>query len=103
MGDDSVAREDDADVEPSETVRARYDWRTDDPVAAVIETVCLFADVGPTRLDPLDRHVDTDALEGLVNSAGGSDPDLAITFDWVGYRVTVRGDGEVVVRAQLGR
>jgi hypothetical protein len=70
----------------------------------VIETVCLFADVGPTRLDPLDRHVDTDALEGLVRSAEVSgDSDVAVTFDWVGYRVTVRGDGEVVVRTPLGR
>ncbi|MFC5135063.1 MULTISPECIES: HalOD1 output domain-containing protein [Haloferacaceae] len=61
---------------------------------AIVEAVSTVTGTEPTRLDPLYGVVDTDALERLVESGG---TDTEITFSFEGCRITVFGDGGVVV------
>lgn len=61
---------------------------------AIVEAVSTVTDTEPTRLDPLYDVVDTDALERLVETSG---TDTEITFSFEGCRITVFGDGGVVV------
>lgn len=73
--------------------------------ANVVAEVAALEGVEPTELDrPLQDVVDVDALECLVASAeGDSDStDLAVTFSYRGYEVTVDGTGRVIATERRG-
>ena len=73
--------------------RREYDWRTVSAVTAVLETVGSATDRSIETLPFLNDSVDPESLELLFD--GGSS-DLVVSFRYVGYRVTVHGDGWVV-------
>lgn len=50
--------------------------------------------VEATELQPLHDYVDPDALSTIIESA---DEDLTIEFSYIGYSVTVIGDGSIRV------
>lgn len=62
------------------------------PSTAVVEAVAAAERVDPPNVsDPLYESIDPDGLDGLVASAD----DVTITFSYLGYVVTVEGDGTV--------
>ncbi|MFC5277831.1 HalOD1 output domain-containing protein [Halorubrum rubrum] len=61
---------------------------------AVVEAVSTVTDTDPMRLDPLYDAVDSDALERLIESGAA---DTETTFAYEGCRITVSGNGGVVV------
>ena len=67
--------------------------------AAVVRAVADAKDVGPLDLDPLNTVVDADALDRLVDSMAvdADDPIDLVQFAYSGCRVTVVGDGSIVV------
>lgn len=78
-----------------------FDWSGDVPLStAVITVVSRVAGVDHTDLDPLNDAVDPDALDCLFDRrddgsrrAGGT-----VSFAFAGHEVTVRENGEIVVR-----
>lgn len=82
-------------------VHRRYDWTEIPPSMAVVEAVADAAGRDVTAIDPLYEHFDPDALNTLVRSNGGptADGDATVSFHFGDYRVTVAGDGGVIVRA----
>lgn len=65
---------------------------------AVVAAVANAENVSPVELTPpLYDAVDPDALEQFVASvdAGPDESDVRVTFPYVGYEVTVTGDGDV--------
>jgi hypothetical protein len=66
------------------------------PVASVVEAVAAREDVGPTDLPPLYDAVDPGLLDPLA-AAGTDDAYRRLTFEYCGYRITVRSDGGIVL------
>lgn len=65
----------------------------------VLEAVADARGTDPLELDrPLYDVVDPDALDALFAADDGTDT-LRVEFTYGGYRVTVRGDGQIGVRA----
>jgi|AntRauTorcE11898_2_1112593.scaffolds.fasta_scaffold04574_6 hypothetical protein len=81
-------------------IRAEYDWTATTPTTAVIETVAIASNRKPTGIEPLYEVIDPDALDALVRSSGAESGDdgTAVTFEFAGQCVTVRGGGAVMVR-----
>lgn len=80
-------------------VRARYDWSSTRPSAAVTESVAVAENCPPTEVDPLYDHVDPDALDAMMQSKGavGSGNITTVVFRFGEYEITVHSDGEIVV------
>ena len=91
----------------TETLSHRYDWTVTRPSTGIVELVAIAMDREPSSLQPLYDVVDPEALDLLIRSdvdAEGADQtgtspraDREVSFEYVGYRVTVRSDGEVTV------
>jgi hypothetical protein len=65
---------------------------TGKPSTNVVEAVAAAERVAPPNVPtPLYDSIDPDALDALVASAD----DVSITFSYLGYVVTVDGDGTV--------
>lgn len=62
---------------------------------SIAETVAAAAGTTPEALPPLYDSIDTEALADVVASIDG---DGTIEFSYLGYRITVSGDGFVDVR-----
>lgn len=77
---------------------AHFDWSSDTPTAAVVDTVSRLSNVDPTELDPLYYQVDTDALDELFEGTETVSRDVLVTLRWAGYNVTVSSDGTVEAR-----
>lgn len=58
----------------------------------VVEAIADTKDIPPTDLPQLNDVIDPDALNRLSNNA------CSITFEYGGYRVTVRQDAEVILQ-----
>lgn len=58
----------------------------------VAEDVAWAKGVDPLEFGPLFDEVDTDALNNLLARSSG---EIAVTFEYEGYRVTVGSDGRV--------
>ncbi|MFC7177461.1 HalOD1 output domain-containing protein [Halosegnis marinus] len=99
MGEDSEGATDREHTD-TDAVRTRYDWSETTPSAAVAEVLAVAADRDPTETEPLYDSIDPDALDTLVAGGTGADgrEPTTVTFESGGFRVTVTGDGEVVVR-----
>lgn len=60
---------------------------------AVAGAVASHTDTDVLALDPLSEVVDIDALDGLWKPTGtGWHPDASVTFQYMGYEVTVTSD-----------
>lgn len=80
--------------------RQRYEERADSDIStAVVLAVARASGTDPMELPPLYDHVDPDALDALVahNTERSAQTNLAITFLFTGYEVTIRADGEIIV------
>lgn len=77
---------------------AHFDWSSDTPTTAVVDTVSRLANIDPAELDPLYYQVDTDALDELFEGNGTVSGGVLVTLRWAGYNVTVSGDGTVEAR-----
>lgn len=61
---------------------------------SIVSLVAELEGVGVTDLPPLASVVDPDALVALFDGPEGASPSV-LEFDYAGYRVVVRGDGDV--------
>ena len=82
-------------------VSDEFDPTTTDASAAVVLAVAAAANVRPHELDPLYEVVDPDALNHLFDDPGRAP--LAVSFEYEGYAVTLRGRGEVVLTDADGK
>jgi len=72
----------------------RTDEASASPSAAVVEAVAAAEGWEPAEVpEPLYESIDPDALEALVASVD----DGRISFDYMGYEVTVDADGAVTL------
>lgn len=90
----------DPDHERTSVERREYDWTETNPTTAVAETLAAAADCDPLDLDPLYDSVDPDSLDTIVESSrpAADGCGTMVSFPLETRRVTVHGDGEVVVR-----
>lgn len=66
----------------------------DEPVSTqVVEAVAEMEDTDHTELSPLFDTIDPDALDTIVDENGG-----AVSFQYAGYAVKVRGTMDIVVQ-----
>jgi hypothetical protein len=65
------------------------------PVVAVVTAVAEVADADPLELPPLRNAVDPDALNDLVGTE--CNRLTSISFEYIGYDVTITGDGNIRV------
>jgi hypothetical protein len=75
-------------------VRHRWDGQGR-PSVAVVEAVAATIGRDPTEMTPLQRTVDVDALDSLLDGGDGSP--VSVSFEYQGLPVTVDGDGGVTV------
>lgn len=84
----------------SEGYVVRHDWDEDDALSStVINAVAAIRNVEPTAVDPLNRAVDPDALNAIfANRCDGNErAGASLTIRLNGCRVTVDGDGRILV------
>jgi hypothetical protein len=73
------------------------EWGTQrPPTAAVVEAIAEATDQDPLDIDPVQNHVDTDALEKLVTS-DTTNGDVVVQFEYEVFTVRVEGSGTVEV------
>ena len=77
--------------------RADFDVGDESVVRSVAVSVAAVAGMEPTALPPLQRAVDTDALEALVRSAATSGTSLSVRFRFADHRVSVDAEGSIHV------
>jgi len=85
--------------------RKQFDWTETRPSAAVTEYISAMTGREQTDFAPLYETIDPEALDSLVDSSDRSTP-VSISFEYAGHSVTVRSDGELVVKApgaKIGR
>ena len=76
--------------------RAGYDPEGGESViTSVVVSVAAVSGAEPTALPPLQWTLDTDALEAVIGSAREADTNLTVTFEYVGYRISVDADGSI--------
>lgn len=73
---------------------ARIDTADGDVLAEFLELIARIESVPQTELPPLYGALHPEALANLLSTAGS---DVSVTFRYTGSRVTVTGDGGVVV------
>lgn len=66
--------------------------RRRDPAAKIVDEVAQAKDVDSIDLTPIQSVIDAGALNNLYARSAS---DIEVTFEYEGYRVTVRGDGDV--------
>ena len=85
--------------EQSGTYRTEFDFHDRPASVAVVEAVAAAADMDPVDIPPLHSIVDPDALDILFapTTAGHVRPGGSTSFDFEGYRVTVRSHGTIEI------
>ena len=74
----------------------RHEWSADErPSTAVVRAVAAATDREPTGLEPLQNHVDVDALDALLRSGKTT---LEMSFTYVGAHVSIDNAGTIEVR-----
>lgn len=63
-----------------------------EPAVRVAEEVAEAKGVDVLDLDPLFETINSDALDALLANA---DRDVEVTFEYEGYAVRIRGDGQI--------
>lgn len=85
--------------------RAEFDWEGDRRLSATLAAVvATIEDRDPAGIAPLHERVDPGALDDLFapRSDGTARARGAVTFPLADYDVTVRADGEILVRPPEG-
>ncbi|OTF01686.1 HalOD1 output domain-containing protein [Halorubrum sp. SD683] len=73
-----------------------YQWSGETtPSIAVVEAVAAATDRDPRKMPPIQRAVDTDALDALLTAGKGSS--LRVSFEYLDATVTVHPDGTIDV------
>ncbi|SDQ51121.1 HalOD1 output domain-containing protein [Natronobacterium texcoconense] len=70
----------------------------DTPVYTVVSAVADATGEDPCELPPLAREIDPDALNALFTSNSVTE-ETTVQFQYSGYTVAVRGNGEVELHA----
>ncbi|SDW02164.1 hypothetical protein SAMN05443574_10164 [Haloarcula vallismortis] len=83
---------------PMNVTRKQFDWSETRPSAAVTEHISAITGREQTAFAPLYETIDPEALDSLIDSSDRSTP-VSISFEYAGHSVTVRSDGELVVKA----
>lgn len=65
---------------------------------AVVSALAVLTDTDPLDLPPLDRSVDSHALDRLVDPNSERTADATVRFSTDGYDVAVDSDGHVTLR-----
>lgn len=80
------------DADPSETLAFRYEIGEDEPPSHALVTVTsAITGTGPTDLEPMGRHVDLEAMDGLLTSTDRSSPlSPSVVFETEGLSLAVR-------------
>lgn len=72
------------------------EWVAPEPAEQVIvDEVLAATDLTPEDVEPLDEHVDFDALAELLEGEGGT-----LTFPIQDHDITVSSDGDVAVETE---
>jgi hypothetical protein len=88
--------------EQLDTYRVQYDWTDPTPLTTtIVEMIGTISETPADDLTPLYETIDPDALEELLAPGGDSPSAAGIWFHYAGYRVTVRGEGEIEVTPAL--
>ena len=69
-------------------------------VVAIVDSLAILLDVDSTEIEPVARSVDPDCLETLAAELAAENVDLdgRVSFEHVGYRIDLDGDGVIHVR-----
>lgn len=89
------------DFTANSTILTTAEWGRDDentPVYMVVSAVAEVEGTDPVELPPLYDAINPEALNALFTSRAKSTVER-ITFQYAGYSIVVRGDGEVRVQA----
>lgn len=79
------------------THRFEFDPRTNPGSMAVVAALATVTETDPVDLAPLHATVDTDALDTLLGHRNAACDSLAVTFEMLGYVLTVRSAGAVEI------
>lgn len=84
----------------TDTYRTSFDSTTDSVALAVVLSVAAAEETNPQELPSLSSIVDWNALEALVqpNETQPSGKDRHVTFNFVGYQVTVHSYGIIAIQ-----
>lgn len=83
----------------TDTYRTSFDSTTDSVALAVVLSVAAVEETNPQELPSLSSIVDWNALEALIQpEETQSEKDRHVTFNFVGYQVTVHSYGIIAVR-----
>ncbi|WP_435347435.1 HalOD1 output domain-containing protein [Haloarchaeobius sp. HRN-SO-5] len=74
------------------TMDAGSEGESVDPASRVVERVADAKDVDSVALDPIFEAIDSDALNDLL---GSSKRGTKVTFEYEGYRVSIRDDRRI--------
>lgn len=76
--------------------RGVHDEQTGSSIAtSVVVSVAAIVGVEPTALPPLQRSIDTDALEAVFASGREGPDDVTVRFSYAGCDVSVESDGSI--------
>lgn len=76
----------------------RHDWQQpDQPSVAIVEAVAAVTNHPVTELPPLQRAIDTDALDTLLTGRTAS---VTISFQYADATVRVDGNGGITVHVE---
>jgi len=81
----------------SHPTTVHHEWRqSDQPSMAIVQAVATATDRTMTDLPPLQRTIDSDALDTLFIQ--GDPSSVAVSFDYADTTVWVYGDGSIEIR-----
>lgn len=78
----------------ADPVRDDRDGSTE-PSLAIVQAVARATGTEPTALPALQRSIDADALDSVLDGGGAPDADVRVSFRYAGVDVAVGSDGEL--------
>ncbi|WP_340099728.1 HalOD1 output domain-containing protein [Salinibaculum salinum] len=81
----------------SSSYRFEYDQKETPASMAVVSALAEVMDADPTTLEPLQKTVDTDALDAFIQTQTPAISDSNVTLSLENYTVTVHSYGVVAV------
>ncbi|WP_232700320.1 HalOD1 output domain-containing protein [Halobacterium wangiae] len=98
---DSIDRSEAVDYSPeTDTYRTSFDGSTESVSMAVVSTVAVVTETGPTSLPTLNDVLDPEALDSLVErrDRDSAAKDFRLSFEYADCTVTVHSYGIIAVR-----
>lgn len=105
MDDDTNRVEDSETSDQTDSTDAkpptvRHNWtESDQPSVMVVEAVAAATDRPTTELPPLQKTLDADALDALLN---GQPSSVTVSFRYADTAVSVSGNGSIEVHVDGG-